>query len=251
MTDPKQRFSDRVENYVRYRPSYPDTVWELLQTEIGLTTDTAIADIGSGTGLSADLFLRHGNPVFAVEPNPDMRQAAETLLQKYPGFQSIASSAEDTTLPDQSMDCVVVGHAFHWFDPQKTKQEFARILKPGGWVILMWNKLRKDSTPFLRAYEALLLQYGTDYKSIQHVDEAALKTFFSDAKPKMCRLYNEQRFNFEGLQGRVFSSSFTPNIGHPDHEPMVQALRDLFEEHKSQGQVCFEYDLDLFLGCVV
>ncbi|MGF1522006.1 MAG: class I SAM-dependent methyltransferase [Leptolyngbyaceae cyanobacterium] len=251
MTDPTRRFSDRAENYVRYRPSYPDAVWERLHAEIGLTVDAVIADVGSGTGLSTELFLRHGNSVFAVEPNQDMRQAAETLLQKYPQFHSVAGTAEDTTLPRQSMDCVVVGHAFHWFDPQKAKQEFARILRPGGWVVLMWNKLRKESTSFLQAYEALLLQYGTDYEKIRHVDEAALKTFFAEAKPKMCRLYNEQHFDFEGLKGRVLSSSFTPNVGHPHHEPMVQALKDLFEQHNTQGYVCFEYDLDIFLGCVI
>ena len=250
LTDPTRRFSDRVDNYVRYRPSYPEEVLELLQEAVGLTADTAIADVGSGTGLSAELFLRNGNAVFGVEPNLEMRRAAETLLQSYPKFQSIAGSAEATTLPSQSVDYVVVGHAFHWFESQKTRQEFARILRPGGWVVLMWNTIRRDSTPFLRAYEALLQQYGTDYKSIQHINPATLEAFFIEAKPHVCTLYNEQRFDLEGLKGRVFSSSYTPNTEHPDHGPMAQALGEIFERHQEQDRVCFEYDLEIFFGHV-
>lgn len=249
-TDSKRRFSDRVENYVRYRPSYPEAVLDLLSEEIGLTGDAAIADVGSGTGISAELFLRNGNPVFAVEPNPDMRQAAETLLQDYPKFRSISGSAEDTTLPDQSVDYIVVGHAFHWFNPQKTKQEFARILQPEGWVILMWNSLRKKSTPFLQAYEALLQQYGTDYTTIQHIDSNNLEAFFTESKPYTRMLSSEQRFNLAGLQGRTFSSSFTPNTGHPNHAPMVHALKQLFEQYQEHNEVCFEYDLKIFFGHV-
>ena len=250
LTDPTRRFSDRVDNYVRYRPSYPDDVLDLLGKEVGLTADAAIADVGSGTGLSAELFLRNGNSVFGVEPNTEMRRAAETLLQSYPKFQSIAGSAEATTLPDQSVDYVVVGHAFHWFDGPKTRQEFARILRPGGWVVLMWNTIRRDSTPFLRAYEALLQQYGTDYKSIQHINPAKLEALFTEGKPHMSTLYNEQRFDLGGLKGRVFSSSYTPNVGHPNHEPMVQALTQIFERHQEQDRVCFEYDLEVFFGHV-
>ena len=163
-TNPTQRFSDRVENYVRYRPSYPKEVLSILQEETEFTSASVIADVDSGTGISTKLFLENGNTVYGVEPNQKMRQAAEAFLQAYPHFRSIAGTAEATTLPDQLVDYVVAAQAFHWFNIPATRQEFARVLKPDGWVVLLWNSRRLNSTPFLQAYEALLQQYGTDYQ---------------------------------------------------------------------------------------
>src|SRR5579885_3110804 len=131
-TDPTRRFSDRVENYVRYRPHYPDGVLDVLRTETGLTPTAVVADVGSGTGISAKLFLRNGNLVLGVEPNREMREAAERLLSDYPHFTSVAGTAEATTLPDRSVDYAVAAQAFHWFDHDRARHEFARILHPGG-----------------------------------------------------------------------------------------------------------------------
>ena len=175
------RFSDRVDNYVRFRPTYPPAVVDILSDETGLTKSSVIADVGSGTGISSELFLKNGNEVYGIEPNNEMRQAAERLLASYPNFHSIAAQAEAITLPDASVDHVVAGQAFHWFDRTRTKQEFARILKPGGWAVLLWNTRRLDSTPFLEGYEALLQQYGTDYHATQHKQIATdlLRSFFA------------------------------------------------------------------------
>jgi ubiquinone/menaquinone biosynthesis C-methylase UbiE len=137
MTDSTRRFSNRVKNYVRYRPSYPQGVISALQAETALTKSSVIADIGSGTGLSAELFLQNGNPVFGVEPNLAMRQAAEQHLKNYPHFYSVDGTAEATTLPNKSVDYAVAAQAFHWFNPQLARQEFSRILQPGGWVVLI------------------------------------------------------------------------------------------------------------------
>ena len=161
MPKPTERFSDRVDAYVKYRPDYPRAVLELLQTECGLTPRSAVADIGSGTGKLSELFLRNGNSVYGVEPNPEMRLAGENLLSSYPGFVSVAGSAEATTLPDQSADFITAGQAFHWFDQKLARQGFERILKPDGLVVLVWNE-RLTDTSFLEAYEMLTQTYATD-----------------------------------------------------------------------------------------
>ncbi|GIV98424.1 MAG: hypothetical protein KatS3mg057_3081 [Herpetosiphonaceae bacterium] len=178
--DPTRRFSSRVENYITYRPSYPLEVLDVLRRECGLTESATIADIGSGTGILSALFLKNGNRVFGVEPNPTMRVAGERLLQSYERFTSIDGSAEATGLPDQSVDFATAGQAFHWFDREKARAEFARILKPQGWVVLIWNSRRLSGTPFLRAYEQLLRTYGTDYEQVQHrkIDDEMLGQFF-------------------------------------------------------------------------
>src|SRR5437660_4475378 len=177
---PTERFSNRVENYLRYRPRYPKEIVQLIETECGLRSESSIADIGSGTGILAELFLRNGNHVFGIEPNREMREAGERLLAIYTRFTSVAGTAEATTLPDQSIDLITAGQAFHWFDRDSCRKEFMRILRPGGWVVLVWNDRRIDSTPFLAAYEQLLVTYGTDYQQVDHkrIDSAVLREFF-------------------------------------------------------------------------
>lgn len=245
-----QRFSDRVENYIRWRPGYPDELFQILADDAELKGPATVADIGSGTGISAELFLRRGHAVYGVEPNREMRQAAESLLASYPHFRSLDGTAENSTLPTASVDFIVAAQAFHWFDPVKTQAEFRRILRPGGWCALLWNSRRLDSTPFLRAYEALLNEYGTDYREIQHtnIDRAQIAAFYAPGTYKYRSVYNEQRFNWDGLRGRVLSSSYVPAEGHPHYAPLMQKLAEIFETNQTNGQVCFEYDTEIHLG---
>lgn len=245
-----QRFSDRVENYIRWRPGYPEELLMILAEEAGLTRPSILADIGSGTGISTEVFLKAGHTTFGVEPNREMRQAAERLLAGYPNFHSLEGTAEQTGLSAASVDGIVAAQAFHWFDVEKSRAEFSRILRPGGWCILMWNTRRLDATPFLRGYEALLNEYGTDYREIQHtnIDREKLKAFFVPGTYRYRTLYNEQRFNWDGLLGRLMSSSYAPAPGHPNHVPLLEGLRRIFDEHQQEGQVCFEYDTEMHLG---
>jgi SAM-dependent methyltransferase len=247
--DPTARFSDRVADYVRTRPGYPPGVLDLLRREAGLTPDVVIADVGSGTGLSAEMFLKAGYTVYGVEPNRDMREAAAALLARYPAFHSIDGKAEATTLAAESVGAVVAGQAFHWFDPGKARHEFRRILRPPGLVVLLWNTRKLDTTPFLRAYEELLHRFGTDYKEVVHtnVDRAALRAFFGgDIEARV--LPNEQVFDRDGICGRLRSSSYTPPPGHPNHEPMLRELDRIFDAHAEGGTVRFEYDTELYFG---
>lgn len=211
-----ERFSTRVENYIKYRPHYPAKIVALLQKECGLTRASIIADIGSGTGISSELFLKQGCLVFGIEPNRDMRAASEKLLSHSPKFKTLDGTAESTGLENESVDIITAGQAFHWFNREKTREEFVRILKPNGWMALIWNNRQTDSTPFLESYEKLLLTHGTDYTEVNHkqIDELVIKSFFSPDIFQKVVFENEQRFDFEGLKGRLLSSSCTPQAGH-------------------------------------
>lgn len=250
-----ERFSDRVANYVKYRPSYPAALITTLQTETGLTSEHVIADIGAGTGISSALFLEHGNTVYGIEPNKAMRNAAETMLASYPRFHAVDATAEATTLADGSVGYVTAGQAFHWFDQPRAKREFQRILQPDGWVALFWNDRKTDTTPFLRAYEELLLTYGTDYIEINHrniTDDptARFRDFFRDGEYHTALFPNHQTFDYEGVKGRLLSSSYAPNVGQPNYEPMLAMLERIFAEHQDDGQIRFEYVTELFFGHV-
>jgi SAM-dependent methyltransferase len=246
---PEQRFSNRVENYIRYRPGYPPELIHLLERGARLTPDSAIADIGAGTGIFSELLLNAGYQVDGIEPNQAMRKAAEKLLAGYPRFRSVGGSAQQTTLPDTSIDLIVSAQAFHWFDTAEARAEFRRILKPGGKIALIWNERHLDTTPFLRGYEALLQRFATDYAVIRHenVGPESLKLLFPDGYTTHV-FPNSQVFDFEGLKGRLLSSSYTPAPGQPGHELMLQELRRLFDEHQRDGQVSVDYDARLYLG---
>ncbi|MGA9542959.1 MAG: class I SAM-dependent methyltransferase [Candidatus Sulfotelmatobacter sp.] len=243
------RFSDRVENYVRYRPGYPLEVVEELKAECGLIPDHLIADIASGTGIWTRMLLGNGNPVFGVEPNAEMRQAGDRLLTAFPKFISVAGTAEATTLADQSVDFVTSAQAAHWFDRARARCEFVRILKPGGWLVLLWNERVTDSTAFLRDYEQLLLTYGTDYQDIRHEHTTLAVNEFFDPAPFQERTFAmRQEFDYAGVEGRLLSSSYAPGPGHPKHAPMLRELRCIFDADAIGGWVAFEYKTRLYFG---
>ena len=246
---PTTRFSDRVADYVRYRPGYPPQVLELLRSECGLRPGHVVADIASGTGAFSRLLLENGNHVFAVEPNREMREAGARLMASYSGLESIDGSAEATSLPGSSVDFVTAAQAAHWFDRDRARAEFVRILKPGGWCVLIWNERRTATTPFLREYEELLLAYGTDYKEVRHErTTAVIHEFFAPSAYREQAFDLRQQFDYEGTAGRLLSSSYAPLADHPNHMPMMRELRRIFEAHALQGSVEFEYNTRVYYG---
>ena len=243
------RFSDRVENYVRYRPGYPVGVLQGLKKECGLRPNHTIADVAFGTGIWTRLLLENANPVFGVEPNAEMREAGERLLAAFPNFTSVAGTAEATTLPDESVDFVTAAQAAHWFDRKRARCEFARILKPGGWLVLLWNERLTDSTKFLRDYERLLLTYGTDYEEVCHERTTAAVNEFFDPIPFQERTFAmRQEFDYSGVEGRLLSSSYAPGREHPQHTPMLRELRRIFELSSVEGRIVFEYKTRVYFG---
>lgn len=248
LDDSTRRFSNRVADYIKYRPSYPPGLLDLLREECGFDAGSIVADLGSGTGILSEIWLRNGNKVFGVEPNPDMRAAGERLLAAYHRFVSADATAEATTLPDASIGFVTAGQAFHWFDRPAARREFARILEPGGWVVLVWNERRLDSTPFLRQYEALLQEYGTDYAAVrsQDLDLPQAREFAGTDEVKLTILDNTQSLDFEGVKGRLLSSSYAPAAGHPVHAAMLARLEVIFSEHQNAGRIDFEYETKVY-----
>jgi len=243
------RFSDRVENYIRYRPGYPLEALLALKSECGLAPQQAVADIASGTGIWTRMLLENGNPVFGVEPNPEMRQAGERLLARFPKFTIVPGTAEATSLPDQSVDFVTAAQAAHWFDREGARREFVRILKPGGWLVLLWNERLTDSTPFLRDYEQLLLTYGTDYEDVRHEKTTDAVNEFFDPSPFQARVFEmRQEFDYAGIEGRLLSSSYAPGPEHPKHEPMLRELRRIFDQHTAAGRVSVDYKTRVYFG---
>jgi SAM-dependent methyltransferase len=250
--DTAARFTDRVGDYARARPSYPPAVLDALRDEMGLCPEHVVADVGSGTGILAEMLLARGHVVYGVEPNREMARAAAHLAATG-RFHDVDGRAEATGLPDRSVDLVTAAQAFHWFPPAPSRAEFLRILRPPGRVAVVWNLRRVSGTPFLEAFEALLHEWSTDYREVSatYADPGALATLFGGPTWSRRRFTNGQSLDHEGLERRLRSSSYTPPPGHPRHAPMLEALRALFFRHAQDGRVRVDYDTDLYFGTLL
>lgn len=250
MKDSRERFSDRVENYVRFRPGYPDALISALCGDSGNTATTTIADIGSGSGIFTRKLLESGARVYAVEPNAAMRAAAERDLRDYDDFVSIDGDAENTGLARASVDLITAAQAFHWFNNRATLTEFQRILRPDGRLALIWNK-RKLQQPFQRDYDALLREYAPEYGKVNHMNltDGDISAYFAPGRMRLCRFDYLQRLDFDSLLGRLQSSSYCPQASSPEYERLRLALRVLFDQHADDdGRLDFEYETLLYLG---
>lgn len=247
VTNTVERFSNRVANYVKYRPGYPAEMMAFFRDELEMAENSVIADVGSGTGLSAKPFLENGNVVYGVEPNAGMRAAGEEYLKKFANFRSVNGTSESTTLDNESVDFVISAQAFHWFDPETTRAEFKRILKPGGYVCLIWNERQLNTSAFLREYERLLLKFATDYTKVRHenVNEEKLAAFFGQSFESRT-FSNQQILDFEGLKGRLLSASYMPAEGDANFAPMIEELQALFAKHEQESKIAILYDTNVF-----
>lgn len=250
LANPAERFSGRVESYRRYRPGYPSDIVDLLRRECGLSPESTIVDIAAGTGLLAEIFLEAGFAVTAVEPNAEMRAACSELERSYPKLRCRAGTAEATELPDAFADLITVGQAMHWFDLDRTRNEFARVLKSGGWCAVVYNNRRTGGDPFHDAYEQFMLDFGIDYVSVkqQHVGRKRLAQFFSPHRMECATFPNPQRLTIEALEGRVLSSSYMPQPGHAGYPAMKAALELLFSRNQTGSTVEMIHDCVVCYG---
>ncbi|WMJ68970.1 methyltransferase domain-containing protein [Stenotrophomonas sp. 24(2023)] len=250
-SDSTERFSSRVDDYVRYRPGYPPALLQWLHGPMAVAVDTVVADIGAGTGISSRLFLAAGHPLIAVEPNAAMRAAAEqALAPHYLRFRTVDGRAEATGLADASVGLVSAAQAFHWFDTTAVRAEWRRILHRGGLALVFWNSRVLDGSAFQRGYEQLLLDHGTDYSAVaeRYQDDTTMRAWYGHGLRGELHVPNVQSLDFDALRGRLLSSSYAPQAGHPRHAAMITALHDLFATHAVDGRVAFEYQTRAFLG---
>ncbi|MCU6712798.1 class I SAM-dependent methyltransferase [Paenibacillus sp. J5C_2022] len=248
--DTKARFSNRVNAYAKYRPSYPAQALDYLFDVVGVYPQCTVADIGAGTGIFSALLLDRDVHVAAVEPNGPMREEANRQLGEHANYSSYFTAAENTGLPSGSIDFIVCAQAFHWFNREAAHREFLRILKPNGKVILIWNSRLTQGTAFLEQYEALLHEYGHDYKEVNHknITFDDLKAFFRDGRLQLEKFPNRQLFDFAGLSGRLMSSSYCPTADDPRFEEMMRKLRTIFEKNQEEGYVHFDYETEVYWG---
>jgi SAM-dependent methyltransferase len=252
-TDSTQRFSNRVAYYVRSRPGYPETLIDFFRSSLSLNPAHVIADVGSGTGILSKLFLQNGNRVIGIEPNGPMREAGEKFLGAYPRFRSINGTAEATTLGECSVDFVIAGQAFHWFDAEKASAEFRRVLRAGGWCAMIWNERRSENSGFNAAYDRFIDQFTGDRRTAQTRGgsigaEPSLRKFFGQTSFEMHALENYQILDWQGLLDRVYSSSYMPLPDDPTNVPMTAALREIFDAFSSNGQIRIEYETRVYFG---
>ncbi len=246
-----ERFSSRVDAYQKYRPDYPASLVAEIRKQTGLDGPAVAADIGSGTGIFTRLLLQAGFEVYAVEPNREMREAAEALLADEPRFTSVDANAEESRLESASIDLITAAQAFHWFNTDTAKQEFRRVLKADGKLALIWNR-RKLSQPFQQTYDAILREFAPEYGKVNHMNLTAgdIERFFTAGSMQRFVFDNSQRLDFAALMGRLKSSSYCPEESSPQFIPLATELLSLFDQNAVDGVIEFEYDTELYLGSI-
>lgn len=247
--NPTTRFSNRVDNYIKYRPHYPEEIIGWLKKENVLNNSSVIADIGSGTGISSELFLKNGNTVYGVEPNKEMREAGEKYLSEYKNFISVNGTAEKTALDENSIDIITAGQAFHWFNFEESKREFKKILKKNGYIVLFWNIRQWNDSPLSIDYENILNEFATDYKEVGHqnISKKNYDVFF-EGKYFVTHFDNIQFLDYDGLKGRLLSSSYVPDEKHTNYIPMLNRLREIFDIHQTDGKIELKYNTEVYCG---
>lgn len=247
------RFTDKAQKYEKYRPSYPNKSLDIIQDECGLAlnNDIVIADIGSGTGKFTELLLEKGCVVYAVEPNDNMRAVAEAKFADIHNYKSINNTAEDTGLDDSSIDLITVAQAFHYFNLDKAREEFRRILKPNGKVVLLWN-FRYRESDFMKEYEKIVYTFHS--KDLQptfaqdKMNDNVYNKLFSEYK--VFSIPYCQELDFNNLWGRVLSSNHAPKADDPNYDELYRKIRGLFDKYQHNNKITFEYRTKIVLGSI-
>ena len=241
---PLNRFSSRAEDYAKYRPSYPTQAINTILAGLPPLSELVAADIGAGTGISSHLIAEREVSVIAVEPNAEMRQA----IQEHGKIRVCYGTAEDTSLPDASVDLVTCFQAFHWFNPELALIEFHRILKHKGRLALVWNN--RDQT------DELINEYTNLVRAIaeNHPAESRMESVKPLFKSQLFTNIHESNFIYQqeldlnGFIGRAMSVSYLPREGEK-HEQLVTGLKNIYHRYSNEkGLIYMSYRTSVYLG---
>lgn len=237
--DNTTKFSDKVEVYRQYRPSYPDAFVHYLFDEVGISQDACVADIGAGTGILTEILSEHVKTVYAIEPDRNMRIACMDTCGRSCAFVALEGRAESTGLPDQCLDFITVAQAFHWFEPHRTQLEFSRVLKPDGMVILVWNS-RVPDAPLTIAWDAVCRKHCPNFTGFSNdsvMSESQVHDFFRDGICETRQYPNNRLLDLASFLGTALSASYAPVFGQPAYDSFVTALTQLFWEHATGEKI--------------
>ncbi|MBN1881372.1 MAG: class I SAM-dependent methyltransferase [Deltaproteobacteria bacterium] len=252
MTDAIHRFDERSEEYDRFRPSYPVEMMNFLRVEVGLDASHVVVDVGAGTGKLTEILLQNENRAYAVEPNDRMRVIAERNLSRYKKYISVKGTAEEMNVPDHAADFVFAAQAFHWFDVRRARQEFRRILRGGGMVVLIWNVRNTHGSDFLTAYNEILRTYSSGYAAHERdkIDDEKIGSLYGSRKYKTAYFPYSQTLSEDGLVERILSNTYAPSPDDDNYEEMLDAVRALFGELNKDGKVYIEYTTNVVYGAL-
>lgn len=243
-----KRFDGRADVYSRYRPRYPEEALRILEREFGFYHKMIVTDIGSGTGILSKLFLENGNTVYGVEPNGDMRGFAEKNLKRYlPRFISVIGTAEATGLRSRSVDLVTAGQALHWFDAEKARNEFRRILKPSGHLAVAYNT-RRNKCEIEEAYQRLRDRFADRMADTVDVDYAFVSRFLGNSELKKFTIHNTRTFDYKGMLGLLASASYMPSRGSPEWKDVEKGVRKIFRGRDDRRKLPIHYETTLYVG---
>lgn len=251
MKQGSERYSDKTEDYAKYRPNFPDELVEYLYMKGDISNTAVIADIGSGTGRFTRLLLEKGNLVYGVEQNNEMRIKAEELLSQFSKFVSIKGSAERTGLEDKSIDLITIAQAFHWFNKEESLMEFKRILKDNGQVFIVWDDFVSDYNDFTKELSAA----SSTFRNVQPQSDVKKSTrnemieeFFKDNKYITTTFMREIYQGFDGIKGGMLSASYAPKLGEENYEVFILELQRVFDKYQNNGSVCTAFRSVCYLG---
>lgn len=249
--DPTIKFDGYADDYTAGRPGYSSALIDSFYQGFGMTSDSVIADIGSGTGKFSAFMLARGSKVYAVEPNSDMRRVAENELSSFPNFVSVNGGAEDTNLPDNSVDFITTAQAFHWFDVEKFRTECSRVIRPGGKVFLIWN-VRDEADPVNIELREIYGNYCPAFVGFNGGivrDDPRIREFFFDSYEHIS-FDHPLILNRDKFISRSLSGSYSIKEGDRDYEEYIASVLKVFDKYSKDGIVTLGNRSEAYIGCI-
>ena len=206
-----------------------------MKTNYHITKKTKIAEIGSGTGILTKQMIEFGCDTFAVEPNIEMRKIADRKLNQFNNYNSIAATAENTTLNSNSIVLIIVAQAFHWFNKEQFMNECHRIQKKMN-IVLVWNT-KNPEQPYIKDLEIVNKRYCKDFKGFSGgICEEEIRYFFNN-KLSIYNFINDCELDYNGFQNAILTASYAPNENNENYKDYISEIQNIFIKHSTKNKI--------------